>query len=192
MFIIELTYKKPLEIVDQYLEEHRSFLDDCYANQFFIASGPKNPRNGGIILSTLTDREHLEQLLNLDPFKINDIAEFGIIEFTPSKYHSNFMKLILQNQLQSLLKSLIKLLELHNENNWRQGFINTLNRMDDDNLGDIARDIRKCYAGMGSFNDLVLHKNHKPLIEENNQLDELRQSIYKMTWDIASFNARRT
>jgi len=34
-------------------------------------------------------------------------------------------------------------------------------------------------GGMGSFLDLVLHENKKPLIEENNKLDELRYKLYK-------------
>ena len=33
-------------------------------------------------------------------------------------------------------------------------------------------------GGMGSFLDLVLHKNKKPLIHENNKLDELRHQLY--------------
>ena len=42
MLVIELTYKKSLEEVNILLEEHKSFLDKCYSEGLFIASGPKN------------------------------------------------------------------------------------------------------------------------------------------------------
>jgi hypothetical protein len=43
MFVILLTYKKSLEDIDEYLAEHRAFLDNGYRDNFFVASGPKNP-----------------------------------------------------------------------------------------------------------------------------------------------------
>ncbi len=90
MFIIEITYKKSLEHVDKHLSAHREFLDEAYIKNYFVASGPKMPRTGGIMISHLTDRNLLEDLLNNDPFKVNDVADYKIIEFTPTKYHSNF------------------------------------------------------------------------------------------------------
>lgn len=90
MFIIEITYKKSLEDIDQYLAEHRKFLDNGYSNNYFIASGPKNPRVGGIIISQLKNRELLENILKQDPFKVHEVADYNIIEFNPIKYHPNF------------------------------------------------------------------------------------------------------
>jgi len=34
------------------------------------------------------------------------------------------------------------------------------------------------YAGMGSFNDIVLHRNGMPDINGSNKLDELRHSLF--------------
>ena len=90
MFIILLTYKKPLESVNQYLTEHRLFLDECYKNNYLIASGPQKPRTGGVLLSQLKDRQQLENLLKQDPFSIHAIADYQIIEFDPIKHHPNF------------------------------------------------------------------------------------------------------
>lgn len=87
MFVVILTYKKSLELVDQYLEEHIAFLNAAYKNNYFLASGRRNPRTGGVIISHLTDRAQLENLLAEDPFYSHEIAEYEIIEFTPSKYH---------------------------------------------------------------------------------------------------------
>jgi uncharacterized protein YciI len=94
MFIITLTYKQPIEVVDQFLLAHRSYLETGYQNNCFLASGPKNPRTGGIIISQLKDRAQLEALLKNDPFMQNDIADYDIVEFTPVKHHPDFAKFI--------------------------------------------------------------------------------------------------
>jgi uncharacterized protein YciI len=94
MFIVIINYLKPLEIVDRYLAEHREFLDQGYQKNCFIASGPQNPRTGGILISQMSDRQELEALLAEDPFLTQGIAEYQIIEFDPVKYHIDFSKFI--------------------------------------------------------------------------------------------------
>lgn len=94
MFIVELTYKKPLEVVEKFLAEHRAYLEQGYQKHCFIASGPQNPRIGGIILSQLKDRKELETILKNDPFTLHDIVDYKIIEFTPVKHHPDFEKFI--------------------------------------------------------------------------------------------------
>lgn len=94
MFIIEITYKKPTEFVELHLSAHREFLDVAYQNSYFLASGPKNPRTGGIIISQLSNSDQLNDILKEDPFWINEVADYKIIEFNPTKYHSNFIEFI--------------------------------------------------------------------------------------------------
>jgi uncharacterized protein YciI len=94
MFIILLDYLVPLEIVNQYLSAHRAYLDEAYQNNLLIASGPKNPRNGGVLLSQLKNRAPLEAWLAKDPFQINGIATYTIIEFNPVKHHPAFANFI--------------------------------------------------------------------------------------------------
>jgi uncharacterized protein YciI len=90
MFVIIITYKKPLDIVDQHLAAHRSFLEKGYKEDLFVVSGPQHPRTGGVIISQIKDRDHLEKVLQNDPFYINDIADYKLIEFEPVKYHVAF------------------------------------------------------------------------------------------------------
>ncbi len=90
MYLVMTHYKKPLPIVDESLHLHRSFLDIGYQKGYFIVSGPRNPRTGGIILSQLQNRDELEKILKEDPFYISGIADFEIHEFNPVKYHENF------------------------------------------------------------------------------------------------------
>lgn len=90
MFIIELTYIKSLDEIDKHLAEHRLFLDKGYTKNYFVVSGPKHPRRGGIIISQLKDRVQLENIIKKDPFYIHGVADYKIIEFNPTKYHSDF------------------------------------------------------------------------------------------------------
>lgn len=84
MFIVSLTYMKPLEEVEKHLEAHVKYLKKQYAADSFIASGRKVPRTGGVILSKLENRDILEKILEEDPFKIHGIADYEIIEFVPT------------------------------------------------------------------------------------------------------------
>ncbi len=84
MFIVLLTYTKPLEVVDDYLEAHVKYLKEQYKEGNFIASGRKIPRDGGVILSKLDSKEKLQEVLAKDPFKLANVANYEIIEFVPS------------------------------------------------------------------------------------------------------------
>jgi uncharacterized protein YciI len=86
MLIVELTYKKPLEEVEKVLKAHRDFLQTCYDKGLFLASGPKNPREGGIIIA-LTDQETMQDLIKQDPFYQEGIADYKVTEFEPVKRH---------------------------------------------------------------------------------------------------------
>ena len=94
MFLVIITYKQTLMIVDQHLAAHRAFLAEGYKNDYFIVSGPRNPRTGGILLSQLHDRQQLEKILQQDPYYINAVADYEIIEFTPALFHDNFRQFI--------------------------------------------------------------------------------------------------
>lgn len=92
MFIAILTYKKPLEEVDRYLQAHRKYLAENYAAGNFIASGPQTPRVGGVIMMKAPDREAVDALIAQDPFYINDIADYQVVEFTPTMFGDNMLK----------------------------------------------------------------------------------------------------
>ena len=88
MFVVNLTYLKPLPDVEKHIEAHRQYLDENYAGKVFLASGPKTPRDGGLILvSGIVTRGELEVLLTQDPFCKHEIASYSITEFTPTKFH---------------------------------------------------------------------------------------------------------
>jgi len=85
MFIINLTYKTDLEKVDQCLNDHIRFLNEHYELGHFLVSGRKIPRTGGIILSNIKVKSELEQIIEKDPFKKNNLADYELTEFIPNK-----------------------------------------------------------------------------------------------------------
>ncbi|TWC43891.1 uncharacterized protein YciI [Pseudomonas sp. SJZ080] len=88
MYIVDLTYLKTIDVIEVYLESHRQFLDEQYTQELFLASGPKNPRNGGVIIvSGRVSRSELDAILAKDPFHQNGIAAYGVTEFVPVKSH---------------------------------------------------------------------------------------------------------
>lgn len=86
MFIAILTYKKPLEEVDRFLQTHRDYLAEHYAAGDFIASGPQNPRIGGVIMMKADNRADVDAIISQDPFNINGIADYQIVEFKPTMF----------------------------------------------------------------------------------------------------------
>lgn len=84
MFIAILTYKKPLEYVDSFLQAHRDYLAEHYAAGDFIMSGPQIPRVGGVIMIKAGNRNDVDAIIAQDPFNINGIADYQIVEFTPT------------------------------------------------------------------------------------------------------------
>jgi len=95
MFIAILTYKKPLSEVDKYLQAHREYLAENYAAGNFITSGPQTPRVGGVIMMRVASREAVDALIKQDPFHINAISDYQIVEFTPTMFCNDSLKSLL-------------------------------------------------------------------------------------------------
>lgn len=90
MFLILLSYIKPLEEIDQWIPKHLEFLDRNYERNVFIVSGRRIPRVGGLILINVEKEEEVRRIISEDPFYQNQLAEYNIIEFTPTKCDSRF------------------------------------------------------------------------------------------------------
>ena len=95
MFIINLTYKAELDKIDQFLNEHIEFLNEQYELGYFLASGRKIPRTGGIILSNVSSKLELKKIIEKDPFHKNELADYELTEFVPSKT-CNELKFLLE------------------------------------------------------------------------------------------------
>ena len=84
MFIITLTYLRPLEELDALMPKHVAWLKKHYKSGLFLASGRQVPRKGGVILARSGDRKSLEAILEQDPFIKSVCARAEVVEFTPS------------------------------------------------------------------------------------------------------------
>jgi len=91
MFIANLKYKKSMEEVNKVLEAHLEYLDKYFEKGKFICTGKKSfPELGGVILFDSNNLEEAEKILYEDPFYIEEIADYEIIEFQPVKFSQNF------------------------------------------------------------------------------------------------------
>lgn len=96
MFIAILTYKKPLSEVDRYLAAHREYLAVQYVAGNFIASGPQTPRIGGVIMMKAENRSAVDLIISQDPFYVNAIADYQIVEFTPTMFRNEELEQIIK------------------------------------------------------------------------------------------------
>jgi uncharacterized protein YciI len=85
MFVIELSYKVDLAKIDAHMAAHVVFLKKYYAAGNFLVSGRKIPRDGGIIVAVGKSRQHIEAIIQEDPFHQHGLADFRIIEFRASQ-----------------------------------------------------------------------------------------------------------
>jgi len=90
MFVVVLTYVKPLDEIDAALDEHVRFLEHQYAAGVFVASGRRVPRTGGVIVASGCDRAALDAILAQDPFQREGLARYEVIEFVASKMRAGF------------------------------------------------------------------------------------------------------
>ena len=86
LFVVVLKYIVSLETIDAHRAAHLKFLDNYYSYGILLASGPQAPRVGGVIIAKCSSKETLEKILENDPFWINNLAEYQILEFTPAKH----------------------------------------------------------------------------------------------------------
>lgn len=91
LFVVVLRYIQNMDVVDQVRHEHLEYMHECYKKNHFLLSGPLEPRTGGIILAQAETRDALLKILNKDPFSKQQIAEFSVYEFSPSRHHSELI-----------------------------------------------------------------------------------------------------
>lgn len=85
MIVVTLTYKKPLDIVDLFLNEHVLFLENYYEQKKFLMSGRRENRVGGVILVLTNSVQEAQDIMKNDPFYIHDIAHYDFLLFEASK-----------------------------------------------------------------------------------------------------------
>ncbi|MFJ8545631.1 YciI family protein [Streptomyces sp. NPDC093586] len=85
MFVLELSYTAPLEAVDAVLPDHVVWLDSLYDQGVFLASGRKEPRDGGVIVAVAESRARIEEIIAGDPFVEAGVCAYRVTEFIATK-----------------------------------------------------------------------------------------------------------
>jgi len=90
MFVLLLTYVKPLEEVDALMRKHMAWLNDHYDAARFVVSGRRIPRTGGVIVARGDDRKEMESIAASDPFVSGGVATVEVIQFRASQTARGF------------------------------------------------------------------------------------------------------
>jgi uncharacterized protein YciI len=93
MYVVSLTYKVPEEIVDFHLPAHVTWLQDAFDEGVFMVAGRKIPRTGALLLSN-AERDILDTASAKDPFYVNGVADFEVMEFHASRVAAGYENLM--------------------------------------------------------------------------------------------------
>lgn len=86
MFLIEITYTRPIEEIEAKTAEHRAWLDERIAEGLLILTGPKVPRTGGFLIARGgKSLEEVTAIMKDDPFAAHDLADYRIVEFAAGR-----------------------------------------------------------------------------------------------------------
>ena len=94
MIALHSVYLKPIEEVDKYLPAHRTFLKTLYEQGITICSGPQIPRTGGFILMNAAGKTEALEIMKNDPYVIQGLAEYTMIEFELKSFAAGFEKFV--------------------------------------------------------------------------------------------------
>lgn len=88
MYAIALVrYRKPLEEVLKVVDAHRAYLAGVQAKGQLLASGPMDPRSGGILLLRVPDdgaAASLDAIRDGDPFVQQGCAQYELLPWAPT------------------------------------------------------------------------------------------------------------
>lgn len=85
--IAVIRYRKPLEEVLKFVDEHRAYLRDLKQKGTLLVSGPFDPRYGGALLLRLPDPASDAALLAVrdgDPFVKHGVAQYELLPWLPN------------------------------------------------------------------------------------------------------------
>jgi uncharacterized protein YciI len=90
VFVLLLSYVRPVEEVDALMREHMAWLNEQYDAGRFVVSGRQVPRTGGVIVARGDDREEIERIAASDPFVTGGVATCEVIQFRASQTADGF------------------------------------------------------------------------------------------------------
>jgi uncharacterized protein YciI len=80
--IAMIRYRRPLEEVVEVTDQHRSYLKELKEEGILVASGPMEPRTGGILLLRVPDDDvngTLDRVRDGDPYVTFGLAQYELV-----------------------------------------------------------------------------------------------------------------
>jgi uncharacterized protein YciI len=90
MFVVLLSYIRPIPEVDALMREHVAWLNEHYDADRFVVSGRRVPRTGGVIVALGDDRDEIERIVASDPLVSGGVATSEVIHFRASQTADGF------------------------------------------------------------------------------------------------------
>jgi uncharacterized protein YciI len=80
-------YRRPFEEIAPHVDDHRAYLRSLKAAGILLASGPFQPRHGGMLLLRLPDGGDpvatMDAVRDADPFTQRGMAQYEMLEWAP-------------------------------------------------------------------------------------------------------------
>jgi len=94
MYILFINPTKSPEELAPVFPAHSEFLERYCKAGTFILTGGLTARPAGMVLANVNSGDELHAMLAEDPFVREQVAEYEVIEFKPSRYHESLASLI--------------------------------------------------------------------------------------------------
>ena len=82
-----LRYRRPLDEVVAAVDDHRAYLRSLKDSGSLVASGPAQPRNGGMLILRVPDDDviaSLDRIRENDPYYQRGLAQYELIPWVPT------------------------------------------------------------------------------------------------------------
>lgn len=90
LFVILITYTSSLDEINEILPTHREYLKKHYESGILLASGPREPKVGGIVIGKFQSKDDVLEFISKDPYNLAKVASYEILEFN-AVLHSSIL-----------------------------------------------------------------------------------------------------
>ncbi len=84
MFVILLKFAANKANAGQFMDGHKAWIKQGFAEGVFLMAGSLQPNQGGAVMAHNVSREELETRVKQDPFVAENVVSAEILEITPN------------------------------------------------------------------------------------------------------------
>ncbi len=84
MFVILLKFAANKANAGQFMDGHKAWIKQGFADGIFLMAGSLQPNQGGAVIAHNISREDLESCVKQDPFVAENVVSAEILEITPN------------------------------------------------------------------------------------------------------------